>query len=192
MTSATANDGGHPGNEVRRGTGTQKERRLDKRRPGEMGFDGPAPTYDDAGLVFIGRIRSPWSNRAECPKNMRAARDAAAARDFARGECTVMLDPRWRLALADLAVGQPIFLLSFLDRADREIAVQMPRHATAPRGTFSLRSPVRPNPIGLHLTMIVAIDIEAGRIALDAIDVLDDTPLLDIKPYFDSVDRPPA
>ena len=192
MTSTTTDGAFHPGDEPRQATGTQSERHSGERRSGEIGFDGPAPAYDDAGLVFIGRIHSPWSSRAECPKNMRAARDAAAARGMAKGECTVVLDPRWRLALTDLAVGQPIFLLSFLDRADREIAVQMPRHAVTPRGTFSLRSPVRPNPIGLHLATIVALDIEAGRVVLDAIDVLDDTPLLDIKPYFESVDRPPA
>ena len=156
-----------------------------------MRFEGSVPAYDDAGLVFIGRIRSPWTSRAVCPKNMRAAREAQAAGSGEVGGCSVVLDQRWRPALADLAVGQPIFLLSFLDRADRENALQVPRHAPAPRGTFSLRSPVRPNPIGLHLATIVALDIEAGRIILDVIDVLDDTPLVDIKPYFESVDRPP-
>jgi tRNA (Thr-GGU) A37 N-methylase len=68
----------------------------------------------------------------------------------------------------------------------------MPRHADAPRGTFSLRSPVRPNPIGLHLVRIVAIDRITGIIGIDAIDVLDGTPLVDIKPHFASVDAPPA
>ena len=53
-----------------------------------------------------------------------------------------------------------------------------------------LRSPARPNPIGLHLARIEAIDIDAGILNLDAIDVVDGTPLLDIKPYFASVDRP--
>ena len=162
------------------------------RRHGEIRFEGPPPAYDDAGLVFIGRIRSPWTTRAECPKNMRTARDAVAARGDDGPGCCVLLGARWRPALDDLVIGQPIFLLSFLDRADREIAVQMPRRAAAPRGTFSLRSPVRPNPIGLHLATIVTLDRDAGLLTLDAIDVLDDTPLLDIRPYFESVDRPPA
>ena len=161
-------------------------------RPGEIRYAGPAPAYDDAGLVFIGRLRSPWKNRAECPKNMRTAREAVAALGSVGVNCSATLDARWRPALADLVVGQPIFVLSYLDRTDREIAVQVPRRAQMPRGTFSLRSPVRPNPIGLHLTIIVALDRAAGIVGLDAIDVLDGTPLLDIKPYFESVDRPPV
>ncbi len=49
---------------------------------------------------------------------------------------------------------------------------------------------MRPNPIGLHLVRIVDIDAAAGVLRIDAIDVLDGTPLLDIKPYLPSVDRP--
>lgn len=49
----------------------------------------------------------------------------------------------------------------------------------------------RPNPVGLHIAGIVAIDSQAGRIELDAIDVLDGTPVIDLKPYFPSVDAFP-
>ncbi len=58
---------------------------------------------------------------------------------------------------------------------------------------FALRSPARPNPIGLHLVTLTGIDRDAGMLHLDAIDVLDGTPLIDVKPYFPSVDvAPPA
>jgi tRNA (Thr-GGU) A37 N-methylase len=69
--------------------------------------------------------------------------------------------------------------------------VQKPRHAAEPKGVFSLRSPARPNPVGLHVAKLVALDIEAGRIGIDAIDVLDGTPVIDIKPYYASTDAFP-
>ncbi|WP_102958914.1 SAM-dependent methyltransferase [Mangrovicella endophytica] len=150
-------------------------------RPGETRFPQPESGYADAGLVFIGRIRSPWTERSACPKNMAKARETGRP-------ATVELDAPWRAALAGVAPGAAVHLLTWLDRARRDLALQMPRHAEAPRGTFSLRSPVRPNPIGLHLVRILSLDIETGRIGIDAIDALDGTPLLDIKPYFATVD----
>ncbi|MEX6505429.1 SAM-dependent methyltransferase [Jiella sp. M17.18] len=152
-------------------------------RPGEKRFDREAVAYDDAGLVFIGRIRSSWVSRAGCPKNRRAALEAGQP-------AAVEVDAPWREALPGLEAGAWIFCLTWLDRAQRDLALQVPRHADGPRGTFTLRSPVRPNPIGLHLARIVGIDQTSGRLEIDAIDVLDGTPLLDIKPYFATVDSP--
>lgn len=100
--------------------------------------------------------------------------------------------PPFRAGLGDLEAGQYVHLLTWLGRARRDLAVQSPRHAERPRSTFSLRSPLRPNPIGLHLVRIDAIDASTGRIAIDAIDVLDGTALLDIKPFFATVDVPPS
>ncbi|MEE2952326.1 MAG: tRNA (N6-threonylcarbamoyladenosine(37)-N6)-methyltransferase TrmO [Pseudomonadota bacterium] len=154
-------------------------------RPGEARFSANLDGSPDAGLTFIGEIRSPWHERAECPKNMRMARERG-------GGASVTVFKPFNEALHGLKPGDWVFLLSFLDRADRDLALQVPRHADGPRGTFTLRSPVRPNPIGLHLVQLVAIDMEAGQLTLDAIDVLDATPLLDIKPYFASVDAPPG
>ncbi|UIJ73039.1 tRNA (N6-threonylcarbamoyladenosine(37)-N6)-methyltransferase TrmO [Aurantimonas sp. HBX-1] len=154
-------------------------------RPGEVAFAGPAPAYRDAGLVFIGRIRSPWADRSACPKNIGAARE--------RGQpATVEIDAAFRPALQGLAAGAYVHLLTWLDQATRDLALQVPRHASGPRGSFSLRSPVRPNPIGMHLVRIDAIDPVAGILTIDAIDVLDGTPLIDLKPYLASVDAPPA
>lgn len=141
------------------------------------------PGHDDAGLVFIGRFRSAFSTRDECPKNRRAALEAGSP-----GRLEV--DRPWREALEGLSAGDHIFCLSWLHGAARDLALQKPRHAETARGTFSLRSPVRPNPIGLHLARIESLDLDAGIVCLDAIDVVDGTPLLDIKPYFASVDRP--
>ncbi len=153
-------------------------------RPGEVRFDGPEPNYDDAGLVFIGRVRSPWVSRDECPKNLSDARE--------RGQpARVEIDARWRGALTGLGADRWVFLLTWLDGAERDLALQAPRHADGPRGTFTLRSPVRPNPIGLHLVRLLSVDVHAGILTIDAIDVRDGTPLVDIKPYLAAIDAPP-
>ncbi len=153
-------------------------------RAGEIALDAPFPASRDAGLVFIGRIRSDHADRSTCPKNMARAREGGAP---ARAEVFAPLRP----ALAGLAPGRFVFLLTFLHAARRDLLVQMPRHAERPTGTFALRSPVRPNPIGLHLVRLTGVDEERGILELDAIDVLDGTPLLDIKPWLETVDRPP-
>ncbi|MEC5290509.1 tRNA (N6-threonylcarbamoyladenosine(37)-N6)-methyltransferase TrmO [Aurantimonas sp. C2-6-R+9] len=153
-------------------------------RPGEVRFDGPEPNYDDAGLVFIGLVRSPWASRDECPKNLSDARE--------RGQpARVEIDARWRGALTGLDADRWVFLLTWLDGAERDLALQAPRHADGPRGTFTLRSPVRPNPIGLHLVRLLSVDLDAGILTIDAIDVRDGTPLVDIKPYLAPIDAPP-
>ncbi|MCW4116658.1 tRNA (N6-threonylcarbamoyladenosine(37)-N6)-methyltransferase TrmO [Aurantimonas sp. MSK8Z-1] len=158
---------------------------LFEMRPGEAAFAADPALTRDASLAFIGRVASPWQRRGDCPKNLREARDRSVP-------AALHVDAPYRAALQGLEPGRWIFALTWLDRARRDLALQTPRHAAEPRGTFTLRSPVRPNPIGLHLVRIVELDIEAGRVGIDAIDVLDGTPLLDIKPFFETVDVPPA
>lgn len=144
----------------------------------------PAVLAPDAGIVFIGRVSSPWSERAGCPKNMR---DAAARGGGGR----IDVAPPYRSGLRGLDRYSHLVLLSWLDRSPRDLIVQKPRHAETARGTFALRSPVRPNPIGLHVVRVLGIDVEAGRIDLEAIDLLDGTPVVDVKPYFASTDSIP-
>ena len=155
---------------------------MSQKREGEveLAFD-PAAVASDAALVFIGRVHSPWTHRDECPKNMAAARETGRP-------ATVELDVAYRPGLAGLHKVSHVMVLTWLDRAPRNLIVQKPRHAPAPRGTFALRSPARPNPIGLHVARLVALDAEAGILHLEAIDVLDGTPVVDIKPYFPSTD----
>lgn len=143
-------------------------------RPGEVTVD--LPPQVDAGLYFIGRLRTPWTCRADCPKN---ARDSTAL-------CTVELDPAYRPALQGLEGTTHLWLLYFMDRAPRNLVVQVPRHYGEGRGTFALRSPARPNPIALSAVRLVGI--EDGRLSVIGLDCLDGTPLIDIKPYFASTD----
>ncbi|PBB84821.1 tRNA (N6-threonylcarbamoyladenosine(37)-N6)-methyltransferase TrmO [Mesorhizobium sp. WSM3876] len=156
-----------------------------KTREGEQLLDAdPAHLPADSHVVFIGRVVSPWTSREECPKNMRAAREAERS-------ATLLIDEPYRPGLQNLDRASHIVILSWLDHAPRNLIVQKPRHAIEPKGVFSLLSPARPNPVGLHVARIVAFDGKAGRIEIDAIDLLDGTPLIDIKPYYASTDAFP-
>lgn len=154
-------------------------------RAGEIRLSAdPAAMPGDAHIVFIGKVHSPWKSRADCPKNMAQARDR-------RGAGSVELFADYRPGLAGLSRFSHVVLISWFDRSPRDLIVQAPRHASEPRGTFALRSPVRPNPMGLHIARIVDIDEGAGVIGIDAIDLIDGTPIVDIKPYFPSIDSFP-
>lgn len=151
-------------------------------REGEIRLDqDPATMPPDGGIVFIGRLTSPWTTRDTCPKNMRAAR--------ATGQPAVLtIDAPYRAGLQGLDRASHIIILSWMHHAPRTLIVQKPRHAAEAKGVFGLRSPARPNPVGLHVARLVRLDIGSGRIDIDAIDVLDGTPVIDIKPYFASTD----
>lgn len=158
---------------------------LTNRREGEtaLPFD-PSETADDGRVLFIGRVRSPWKSREDCPKNMMAARETELG-------AAIEIDAAFRAGLHGLERVSHIIVLSWFDRAERNLIVQKPRHAAEAKGVFALRSPVRPNPIGLHVARLVGLDIEGGVLTLDAIDLLDGTPVVDIKPYFASTDAFP-
>ncbi len=146
-------------------------------RPGEIAV--MLPEKFDAGVYFIGRIRTPWTRRDECPKNARGS-DAV---------CTIELDPRYAAALDGVAGCSHLVVLYFMHKARRDLLVQAPRHHPEPRGTFSVRSPVRPNPIAMSVVRLVRI--EGTTLSVVGLDCLDGTPLIDIKPYFPSVDSVP-
>jgi tRNA-Thr(GGU) m(6)t(6)A37 methyltransferase TsaA len=156
-----------------------------EKRDGEIALAAdPAAMLADGHIVFIGRIRSPWTSRADCPKNMAAARESGLI-------ATVEIDEPFRPGLEGLGGASHVIVLSWLDHAPRNLIVQKPRHASEPKGVFALRSPARPNPVGLHVAKLLALDISAGLLTLDAIDVLDGTPVIDMKPYFASIDAFP-
>lgn len=137
------------------------------------------PPQFDGSLYFIGRIRTPWTRREDCPKN---AREADAV-------CSIELDRRWLEALNGLETASHVIVLYWMDKARRDLVLQAPRHYAEQRGTFALRSPVRPNPIALSVARLLRI--EGNKLSIVGIDCLDNTPLLDIKPYFASTDSVP-
>ena len=133
--------------------------------------------------MFIGRAETPWASRDQCPHNLRQARERG-------GVFRVVIDEPWRAGLKDLKAGDPVIVLYWMDRAARDLVIQSPRHSTGTRGVFSLRSPVRPNPVALAAVRIIDLDHEAGVLGVDALDCVDGTPVVDIKPWIESVDVP--
>ena len=146
-------------------------------RAGEVTVE--LPNTFDAALYYIGRIRTPWTRREDCPKN---AREAQAL-------CTIELDPRWANGLKGVESCTHIVVLYWMDRSRRDLILQVPRHYGEQRGTFALRSPARPNPIAMSVAQL--IKVEGARLSVIGLDCLDNTPLLDIKPYFASTDAVP-
>jgi tRNA-Thr(GGU) m(6)t(6)A37 methyltransferase TsaA len=146
-------------------------------RPGEVAVE--LPERFDACLYYIGRIRTPWHRREDCPKNPRET-DAA---------CSIEIDPRWSAGLQGLETVSHVVVLYWMDQARRDLVLQAPRHYNEQRGTFALRSPVRPNPIAVSVARLVRI--EGNTLSVVGLDCLDGTPLLDLKPYFASTDSVP-
>jgi tRNA-Thr(GGU) m(6)t(6)A37 methyltransferase TsaA len=147
-------------------------------RPGEVSV--PLPAAFDAGLYSIGVIRTPWKTRAECPKNSGERPDVLAR---------VEIDPVYGAGLKDIELFSHLIALYWLDEARRDLILQVPSHLGEPRGVFALRSPVRPNPIGLSVVELVAVD--GLTLTIRNIDCRDGTPLIDLKPYFASIDSVP-
>lgn len=141
---------------------------MDSLRPNEVRVDPPPAT--DAGLVFIGRLRTPWATRKECPHQ--GAPDGPV--------CRVELFAPLVAALEGVADFPTLQLLYWLDQARRDLVRQSPRRDGATRGTFSIRSPVRPNPIGVSTVALVGV--EGPILLVRGLDCVDGTPLLDIKP----------
>lgn len=136
-------------------------------RTGEVAV--PLPDGTDAGVYFIGTIRTPWRHRSECPK-----------RGDANGPlCTIVVDERWRTALTGITVHKRIQVLYWMHQARRDLVLQTPFRTGQTTGTFALRSPVRPNPISYSLVELVAV--EGNVLHVRGLDCVDGTPLLDIK-----------
>ena len=137
------------------------------------------PERSTPALYYIGRVRTPWTRRKECPKN---ARESDAV-------CTLEVDPAWPQALDSVETCSHLVVLYWMDRSPRNIVLQNPRHYGELRGTFALRSPARPNPIAVSVVRLVSAT--ATKLSVIGLDCLDGTPLLDIKPYFASTDSVP-
>jgi tRNA-Thr(GGU) m(6)t(6)A37 methyltransferase TsaA len=137
-------------------------------REGEVAVDMPAA--DDAGLVFIGRIRTPWKSREETPRQ--GNRDGPICR-------IEIFEPRVP-ALKGVDFYEHLEVIYWLHRSPRNLVLQSPKKNGQTRGTFSLRSPVRPNPIATSIVRFVGI--EGATVLVRGLDCLDETPLIDLKP----------
>jgi tRNA-Thr(GGU) m(6)t(6)A37 methyltransferase TsaA len=126
-------------------------------------------------VVPVGWVESPLTDRAQAPRQG----------DEGAPSAWLVFAPEMADAVRDLAAGTEVIVLTWLDRADRDVLVTRPRDdpARPPTGVFSTRSADRPNPIGLHRVQIVAT--EGLRILVRPLEALDKTPVIDVKPVLD-------
>jgi len=130
----------------------------------------------DFSLKAIGHVESPLQRRADAPKQGEEGSPLAV----------IAFDPSVRDALTDFRVGDKLLLLTWLDRASREILRVHPRDdpSLPLRGVFSTRSPDRPNPIGLHRVTITSV-LDPLRFEVRNLEALHMTPILDVKPVLE-------
>ena len=124
----------------------------------------------------IGRVESSLTDLAAAPRQADEGAPAAV----------LVFEPEVVDGLSTLQPGETVILITWLDRADRDVLTVHPRgDPTRPlAGVFSTRSPHRPNPIGLHEVEISAID--GRRVHVRHLDAVDGTPIVDIKPLLSS------
>lgn len=121
----------------------------------------------------IGYVQSSLHDRAQAPKQ---GFEGAP-------ESRIVFDAAYRAALADVRAGDEIIVLTWLDRARRDILTTHPRddRRLPLTGIFSTRSPDRPNPIGLHRVKVIAVP-DALTLVVADLEALDQTPVIDVKP----------
>jgi tRNA-Thr(GGU) m(6)t(6)A37 methyltransferase TsaA len=127
----------------------------------------------------IGTVASPLQERESAPKQA----------DEGAPEAWLEFDARFADGLDGIEAGDEIVLLTWLDRARRDVLRVRPRGdpARAETGVFNSRSPDRPNPIGLHRVTVLATD--GLRFRVSALEALDGTPILDVKPRLGGIDE---
>jgi tRNA-Thr(GGU) m(6)t(6)A37 methyltransferase TsaA len=120
----------------------------------------------------IGRVESPLTDLESAPRQA----------DEGAPEAWLVFEPEVLEGLRGVRVGGDVIVLTWLDRARRDVLSVHPRGDTARplEGVFNTRSPHRPNPIGLHRVEITAID--GARVRVRSLEALDGTPIIDVKP----------
>jgi len=128
------------------------------------------PQEFQAGLWFIGSIRTPWKTRRECPRRG----------DLDGPVCRIVVDEPWRRALQGLGRHSHLHVLYWMHEARRDLVTQKPNHTGVASGTFTIRSPNRPNPIAVSIVEVV--ELHDDGVSVRGLDCLDGTTLVDLKP----------
>jgi tRNA-Thr(GGU) m(6)t(6)A37 methyltransferase TsaA len=123
-------------------------------------------------MRVVGYVRSTLTDRATAPKQG----------DEGAPDAWLEFGAEYADAMRDLEPGADVLVLTWLDRADREVLVVHPRGDTSrpPTGVFATRSPDRPNPVGLHRVTVLRVD--GLRVLVRDLEALDGTPVVDVKP----------
>ena len=152
-------------------SGSMTETFADPLRPHEEAV--ALPDGFDAGLWFIGHIRTPWTSRGDCPKRGDAETGPP---------CRIEIDPRWTAALEGIGKHENLQVLYWMHLSRRDAVRQNPAFADHSIGTFAIRSPLRPNPVASSVVRLLAV--EGNGLTVRGLDCVDDTPLIDLKPEF--------
>ncbi len=131
---------------------------------------------DDVMMRPIGFVRSPYSETTQVPKGFGAKHEA-------EGELEIL--PEYELGLIDIDGFSHLYVIWVFSRSEGYELLGTPPTDTTPHGVFATRSPLRPNPIGLTVVRLLSRDGRSLRVA--GLDMLDGTPILDIKPYLSSI-----
>lgn len=115
--------------------------------------------------------------------------DAPCQADEGAPDAWLVLEPAVVEGLRGVHAGTRLWVLTWLDRAERDVLVVRPRRDPARplTGVFATRSPDRPNPVGLH--RVTVLDVDGGRVHVDALEALDGTPVVDLKPLLGPPDE---
>jgi tRNA (adenine37-N6)-methyltransferase len=124
----------------------------------------------------IGVVRSPYTDTAQIPKGRCAEHHAEGVLDIL---------PEYELGLTDVEGFSHLYVVWVFDRAEGSSLIATPPSDNKPHGVFATRSPQRPNPIGL--TVVTLLRREGSKLFVRGVDMLDGTPVVDIKPYLSSV-----
>ncbi len=128
-------------------------------------------------MAPIGRVRSPFTSTSEVPKGPGAEH---------RAEGTLEIRPDLEAGLQDIEGFSHLFVIWVFDRSrEVELVGPVPLDPSRPHGVFASRSPRRPNPIGL--TVVELLGREGRHLRVRGVDMLDGTPILDLKPYLSGV-----
>jgi tRNA-Thr(GGU) m(6)t(6)A37 methyltransferase TsaA len=130
-------------------------------------------------LDSIGRVESALVDLAAAPRQG----------DEGAPDAWLVFDPAVRDGLSSLKPGADVIVLTWLDRAKRDVLQVHPRGdlSRPQEGVFSTRSPDRPNPIGLHRVTVIAV--EDTRVQVRNLEAIDGTPIVDVKPVLGAVDE---
>lgn len=137
-----------------------------------MSQDSPAYAMRPVGFV-----RSPYRDASEIPKGPGAEH---------RAEGTLEIRPELEPGLQDIEGFSHLFVVWVFDRSEGgDLVAVVPTDPDRPHGVFATRSPRRPNPIGLSVVELLGRD--GPRLRVRGVDMLDGTPILDVKPYLSGV-----